>query len=374
MRARRARLATEIGIAPDPAFVRACRALTAGNPLLLSELARTVAAEGMTPVREHAAAAAELTSPRLNRLVAARLRRFPPAERALAEALAVLGPEARLVDAAAVAGLNAADAAAAADRLRETGFLAQDARPCYAQPIVARAVLAGLPAGERSARHLRAAQALERHGAPPERIAAQLLETEPAAMSWVSRRLRIAAEAALGRGAPAAAVRLLRRALAETAPGERGAVLHELGVAESRVAEPAAVEHLREAHARATTTRDRAAVALALARTLVAGGRVAESIDVLEVAGSETRRHDEDLALHFEAELCAASRFHPPRARRTAARLGELATAGAVDPPGRRAMLACVAAETALTGGQVAEAAVLAERALAGGRLVREST
>ena len=284
----------------------------------------------------------------------------------------MLGPEATLLDAGALAGLDADAAAAAADRLRETALLAAEDRHGFAEPIVARAVRAGLPAGERSARHLLAAGVLERHGATPERVAAQLLESEPGGLDRVSSRLRTAAERASSRGDSASAVRLLRRALTEGVPGERGAVLHELGVAECRLPDASALGHLREAHARATTSDARAVVALALSRALVAGGRVTESIDVLDAAALELR--DGDLLLHLEAELCAVARFHPPRARRTAARLGELAATGVVDPHGRLAMLACLAAETVLTGGSVAEAALLAERALAGGRFVRESS
>jgi len=72
-------LRAEVGVAADPAFARSCRTATAGNPLLLSELARIVVSERMAPTAENAGAVAEPISPRLNRVVAARLRRLPPA-------------------------------------------------------------------------------------------------------------------------------------------------------------------------------------------------------------------------------------------------------------------------------------------------------
>jgi hypothetical protein len=67
--------------------------------------------------------------------------------------------------------------------------------------------------------HRRAAEILDQTGAEPERVAAHLVLVPAASDPFVVETLRLAADRALVRGAPEAAVRYLRRALEEP-PGE----------------------------------------------------------------------------------------------------------------------------------------------------------
>jgi len=84
---------------------------------------------------------------------------------------------------------------------------------------------------------------------------------EPAGSLEVVARLREAAARAMRRGAPESAVAYLRRALAETADVSlRATLLHELGLAEKVLADPAAVQHLRASLELASDAVQRAAV------------------------------------------------------------------------------------------------------------------
>src|SRR5262249_31387647 len=78
-----------------------------------------------------------------------------------------------------------------------------------------------------------AARLLHDDGARPGRVAAHLVRLQPVGDRWTVLRLREAAEAALGAGAPQAAAELLRRALGEPPPPElRVTVLRALAPAE----------------------------------------------------------------------------------------------------------------------------------------------
>jgi DNA-binding CsgD family transcriptional regulator len=118
----------------------------------------------------------------------------------------------------------------------------------FAHPIVRTAVYESLPPGERALAHAEAAALLERDGADAERLALHLLRSEPGGDPRVAGRLRAAAAAASGRGAPGAAADYLRRALDEPPdPADRPAILLELGIDLARERTPAAVPVLREA-------------------------------------------------------------------------------------------------------------------------------
>ncbi|QKW23109.1 AAA family ATPase [Kitasatospora sp. NA04385] len=92
----------------DPAFVRACYHATAGNPLLLRELARAVREQGLPADAAHAGYVVDLGPHAVARLVELRLDRLGPRARRLAAALAVLGDDAPLADAAALAASSPA--------------------------------------------------------------------------------------------------------------------------------------------------------------------------------------------------------------------------------------------------------------------------
>ena len=149
------------------------------------------------------------------------------------------------------AGLELEAASEAAADLGRTEILEPNVPLAFVHPVVRAAVYAELSPVERSRGHTRAARLLAESGAEPERVAAQLLLTTPTGDAWATSTLRDAARSALGRGAPDSAVVYLRRALEEASPPEPEAVLHELGTAEARMADPEAIEHLAAARAAA---------------------------------------------------------------------------------------------------------------------------
>ncbi|NLT06091.1 MAG: AAA family ATPase, partial [Solirubrobacterales bacterium] len=82
-------LAAEVGEPPDEPFAAACHEVSAGNPFLLCELARTVVAERIEPVASEADRVRELAPDRVVRTVQLRLARLSPAARDVARAVVV---------------------------------------------------------------------------------------------------------------------------------------------------------------------------------------------------------------------------------------------------------------------------------------------
>jgi len=143
-----------------------------------------------------------------------------------------LGDGAALRHAAALAGADLADAAAAADRLAGIGVFAPGTPLRFVHSIVRTAVHHDIPEAARGLRHAEAARLLAAEGADADAVCAHLLVCEPAGSIEVVAQLRAAAARAAGRGAPESAVAYLRRALAETADVSLHAVLlYELGQA-----------------------------------------------------------------------------------------------------------------------------------------------
>jgi DNA-binding CsgD family transcriptional regulator len=260
-------LRERLGPQADAALCQACHASTGGNPFLLESLASALRELGTTA---DAAGQAQRLGPQpVAQAVLRRVGQLGEGAGPLTRALAVLGGPAPLRQAAMLSGLDLADAARLADRLRAADVLAPGATLEFAHPIVRAAVYESMPPGERALAHARAARLLEDDGADTERVALHLLHSEPAGDPHVTAVLRAAAAAASGRGAPDTAAGYLRRALDEPpdAPA-RPAVLLELGLALASERSPAAVTALRQAVGLTGTPRDQAAAALLAARVL----------------------------------------------------------------------------------------------------------
>src|SRR5215470_9653503 len=240
-------LSAAFGTAPEDGFARSCRAVTGGNPFLVRELIETLRAEGIGPDKAGADRVAGLGPRSVAQEAALRVGRLGPAAGELARAAAILGDNAALRHAAALAGLELADAAACADQLAGIGVFEPGTPLQFVHAIVRTAVHDDIPQAERGLRHAEAARLFAAEGADPDVVCAHLLVCEPAGSLEVVDRLRGAAARAMRRGAPESAVAYLGRALAETADvGLRAELLHELGLAEKVLADPAAVQHLRE--------------------------------------------------------------------------------------------------------------------------------
>ncbi|MDA0185746.1 AAA family ATPase, partial [Solirubrobacter phytolaccae] len=129
-----------------------------------------------------------------------------------------LDPEAREVARALAvlgdASLLPGDPVPALRALRELE-LVEDDPPRFAHPLVRAAVAEPVIAAERAALHHGAARALRDRCAPEDDIVLHLLAAPPIAEPWAVDLLREAARRAASEGAPDAAVRRLRRALEE---------------------------------------------------------------------------------------------------------------------------------------------------------------
>jgi DNA-binding SARP family transcriptional activator/DNA-binding NarL/FixJ family response regulator len=252
-------------------FVEACHRMTSGNPLLLRQLLRALADEGVRPDVSHVDTVRAVGSRAVSALVTMRLRRMPPSVTAAARAVAVLGDAAGLPTVAALARRPEDEVASALDVLSRSEILTEDERHVtFVHPLVRDAVYNDLPAGERALHHERAAQVLLQQHATPEQVAVHLLRAPRRGSVSTVELLRVAAGTAIARGASDAAAGLLRRALEEPVSGpERARVLVELGRVETHVDGPSGVVHLSDAYAALDEPHERALLAMDIARTHV---------------------------------------------------------------------------------------------------------
>ena len=240
-------------VATDPtgSFARACRAATGGNPFLLGHLAAALRDSGVPFTTEGASRVASVTPPEIARGVRRALGRLDPQAVALARAVAVLGDDTPLDEAAALASLEREAASEAADRLAQARLL-DDSRPLrFAHPLLREAAHATLTAADREREHRRAAGLLATRGAPPERQALHLLAVEPIGCEPIVATLRAAARRSSERGALEPALTMLHRALLEPPPEkDRFDLLMELADIEFATArDAAAAEHCDQAWA-----------------------------------------------------------------------------------------------------------------------------
>lgn len=231
-------VADQVGLEPSPDFVEACMGSTGGNPLLITELIRSLRQEGVQPDATAARLIEELGSANVARGVLVRLGRFGGEAIELARAVAVLGASTSLARAAELASITPARAAELADRLAEAEILTHGDPTRFVHPLVRSAIYADIGEHVRSDLHRRAARQLDEAGAGPEDVAIHLLVVPPSGDAWVCERLRIAAADATAHGAPGSARTYLERALTEPPPeDERTEFLLELGLA-VRVLDP----------------------------------------------------------------------------------------------------------------------------------------
>ena len=368
-------LSEHLATAPDDTLCRAASEATAGNPMLVHEVARAVADAGLEPTGEQAADAVRVPSKQMTRLVEARLSRLPGDAAALVRAAAILGADAELRHAATLADLDLHRAADAADDLRASDILAPGSRLTFSHPLVRDIAEESIPSSSRAAAHARAARLLDDEHGSPETVAAHLLRSEPSGDGWAEGRLRAAGQAALMRGAPESAVLVLRRALREGRKEGRVGLLMTLGGAEALLRDERAVKHLRAAAELAGEPRQRLEIVLALASYMLTTGRLLDAYAALEQNIPEAMIVDRDLGMCMEATLACSGRLVPSWGVRVAERMrawDDIELRGVT--PGERALLACQAGEAAAVGTGAARATDRARRALADGALLAEQS
>lgn len=276
-------------------FVGACHRMTSGNPLFLRQLLRALEDEGVPPDVSHVDTVRAVGSRAVSALVMLRLRRMPAPIGAAARAVAVLGQAAGLPTVAELARLPEEEAAAALDTLARSEILKDEQPLAFVHPLVRDAVYDDLPAADRQLHHERAARILKQQGASPDEVAAHVLLAPRRGSSETVAVLREAARAVGARGASDSAVTLLRRALVEPVPvRDRARVLVELGMAETLVDGPAAVDHLSEAYQLVDDEHERAVIAMVIARTQVFASPPGVATAFAREAAARVPEHLED--------------------------------------------------------------------------------
>ncbi|MEX5719010.1 helix-turn-helix transcriptional regulator [Geodermatophilus maliterrae] len=294
-------------------FARACHAVTSGNPFLLHALVDHLLAEGLEPTDEVAATLPAFGPGQVARSVRQQLSRLPDGASDLATAFAVLGREAPLRHAGALAGLAPPEALRLADALRSAGLVEADSgRYAFVHPLVMGALYNALPPGERALRHSRAAQLLERERSDPELVALHLLRTEPFGDPATVELLRVAARHAGARGAPESAATFLRRALVEPPahPAEEADLRSELGLALAAHLQPEAPDLLCDAVALAASPDQRARIALSGARALGLAGHFDAAIRVCRSGLQQSGGTSPALLARLESELIGNAWLH----------------------------------------------------------------
>ncbi len=289
-------------------FSAACREATGGNPFLLGSLLREAVERDFPTDAEGAERVLQIGPTAVARAIVLRLADRPPAATAFVRALAVLGDGAGLPEVARLADLSPGEAAQAADMLVTLSILEPADRLAFTHPIVREAIYSEIGSRHRAIAHARAADLLAASGAAEQRVAAQIVQAEPAGDPERIELLRRVAADALGRGAPGAAAAWLRRAIREGGPpGMRGELLLELSSAELRLGRPeAAVDQLTTAAKLLVDEPD----LLALSVRLLGGaftwsGEADRAVEAIGDVLDTLERTDREQALVLEAERAA---------------------------------------------------------------------
>lgn len=358
---------SRLGGAPDPAFVDACHGATRGTPFLLRQLLEALSDEGIAATAEAAGEVERIGARTVGRSIRLRIDRLPEHGGRLARALAIL-EQGDLLQAARLAGLDDAEAAAAAELL-ETAGIVNPGRPLtFVHPIVRSGIYSELSAADRTQGHSRAARLLAEQPGEHEHVAEHLLVSEPAADRWVVDHLVEAARAAARHGAPESVAVYLRRALDEPPPvADQPALLLELGMAEASAGLAAWREHLQRAVDTAPNAARAAAAAMVLAHVLSRAQRFAEAVEVLDRASATLDPVDSELELRLVAASIVPG-INDPRTAATAGLRGErLRARAAGDSAAPPEVLAVAAFTSVLTNEPARLGADLATRALLAG-------
>lgn len=325
------------GREPAPEFSVACERASGGNPLLLTELVRELATEGVEPSGAAAAGVLDFGADGVTRTVRRRLAALGPEAVGVAQCVAVIGEDEPIALIAEVAGLAEAVVRRSAVDLIAIEMFTHAPRPAFVHPLVRAAVQRGVAPLLRVELHARAARAIAADGAPAERVAVHLLHVDPSGDDWVVRTLMDAAEDAARRGAPDIAARFAERALAEPPPTARRRVevLRVLGTAEATLLAGDFEGHLREAIGLSDDPVVAGECALTLGRARLMAWDLPGALDVLEPF-LETAPAGSDVAVRLEAEFLGTAMSAVPLRERAAAlvgrRLSQLDAGAALDP------------------------------------------
>lgn len=354
---------------------RDCRRLhrsSGGNPWLLNELARQLALVGDAVLDDPLGRAVAL-SPEGRVQLRRRLADLSPADRAVADALAILAAAGSHHAVAEVVGPGAGDLSVARARLAADG-LAHPTAWRLSHPLLEAAVRAELGPIERERLHHEAARLLRAEGAPPEQVAEHLLACGPAGDAAASATLQVAAARAAERGDPETAARLVARALDERAPGDdRAEILARLGTAAFHAGRDDAPAALQQALAASSDQASRVEILQRLG-ALQAFAPTGEWLDGVLAAGAAIDGDDPELKTAAALAAADALLTHADRHAERAARVQAIDPLATTTPELRAAALAHRAWLAAERGAPDAgTCAGLARAALADGVLLERA-
>ena len=357
-------LESRLGGPPEPVFVDACLRATRGTPFLVRVLVDALSEGGIGPTAEAASHVERIGARTVGRSIGLRLRRLPEHAGRLARALAILD-QSDLLQAGRLAGLEELEAAEAAELLATAGIL-EPGRPLrFIHPIVRSGIYSELSGVERAQGHRRAAGVLAEEPGASGRVAQHLLVSEPAADGWVVERLVEAARASEKQGAPESEAAFLRRVLAEPPPpGDRSALLLDLGMAEASAGLAGWSEHLQEAIDAAPNAEAAGGAAMVLGLALSRAQRFAEAVEVLDRASSALDPRDTELGLLLETAAVVAGMYDPVTTPSVALRRDALRERAASDRAAPPELMAAASQISALMNEPAEVCAELATRAL----------
>ena len=354
----------------DARFSSACHEVTRGNPFLLTELLREVAAEGLDGNAATAERVRSLGPRGVAQVVLLRLGRLSPQAQELAAALAVAAPDSPVNQVGALAGLDGPAAMAAALELESAEVAVSDRGLRFTHPIMRAAVYEDLPGTRRSALHARAAQLAESRGATPAEVAGHLLHVAPGADSRLVQSLRAAAATAISLGDFGVAERLLGRALEETIEDQhvRVELQVELGRAEARTGNPAGVARLQQAVESAAGPSEAAEIAVELTNILKFSLEPERAATVAIRAAERLDEQDPALTRRLKAELLGTRFLTAATTEVVGEHLSDVAPAAGEPRDLLDAFLLAAAAFDEVAGlGSAAAAREYGRRALSGG-------
>jgi DNA-binding CsgD family transcriptional regulator len=354
----------ELGTGAEEAFCIACHRTTGGNPLLLRELLRALAAEDVSPVAESVTAVERAAPDAIARSVGLRLSRLPCEALRLARAVTILGDGADRDQAAALARLDHEGLALAAATLARFDLLRRSPPPlAFVHPLVRNVIYESIPADERQAEHARAAEIARAANARPAIAAAHVLLAAPRTVDGAVGLLREAAQQAASEGGLDAASRYLRRGLDEPIEDEeRADLLLELGAIELSLGSPTVLDHLREVVNLVYAPERRAEARFQLGHALQGYGRDEEALREVKDALVEWNETG-DLRRHLEAIFVSCATRLPGRFVE-ARRLLDSLELDAAEGPGARMLMFLWSTHEAARGGSRERAVAEVLRAL----------
>lgn len=362
-------VAEEFGEPGDDSFVRCCHETSAGRPLFLMSILTDLHLLGYQPIAEHAEAVRLLLPSALRQRIMACLRPQPPAVRRFAHALAVLGEHDSRDLLCALAELEPADCAEAADSLSRLGLLSPTPPHHFFHHAVRDAVEQSMATNQLAALHTRLAELLHGCDSPAEDVAAHLLHAVQSPVPWAVEVLRAAGRSASERGDCESATRYLRRALLGCPPDDahRAGLLVDLATAERRFDPLLSAQHLSEALPLFGSTLERGHAAVRI-EPLTLGQQPGSALELLE--GQHTELGDpaeltgesREISLRLEARVRYARHRDPADLADAVERLTTLGGNPPLDTAGERELVASLIFAATLSGTGSALVTELGER------------